>query len=186
MRLNHPFSSPQSAVTEIVAADLDDFQIVIPTAFKSRSSWQKLLPSAQRQYGQEGWIIHQGKVIGSLNHLEIGDLTTEGNLFKPIKRLAPAVPVSFEIRSRRLLPYRVSMDAKFCYQFRDEPWVHYAVFRNVLPKFVRMYSVQSSHRRQVILKARQLLIDEAEFVAKNRDQLKKVPFYREKFNLDDA
>jgi hypothetical protein len=185
MLLNHPFSFLQSRVSEIAIADLDGYQIIIPTASKpaGRPFLAKGMTAARREYGPEGWIVYRDRIVGTLTHLEIGATTDETGLLPPLKRLGPAVPIAFEGRSRRSLPTGVSAHAVLSCRLNHEPLPYCSLFRQQRPKFVRIYTVQSSHPREHLLKVQQLLIDEAAFVAQNREHLKNIPFYQEKFGL---
>ncbi|MGF1521509.1 MAG: hypothetical protein ACFBSF_04220 [Leptolyngbyaceae cyanobacterium] len=177
----------KSSFAEVVAADLGDFQIIVPTAAQAARSASRslLLTVPQRQYSREGWIVYRDRVVSRLFALEVGEITTEGGLFRPIKRLGPAVPLAFETRSCKPLPKSV-MDANtFSCQYPESATPYCSVFRNLAPVFVRIYPAPNLHRKFLVDKAQQLLTEKAQFVAQNREHLKQIPFYREKFNLAD-
>ena len=178
----------KSRLIEVVAADLGHFQIIVPTATKAVSPSGRSLPLAvpKREYDREGWIVYRNQVVSRLFELEIGEIVPEGCPFKPIKRLGPAVPIAFETHSRKPLPKPIADLATFSCQAPDTATPYCSVFRHLAPTFVRIYPIHNSHRQSLLDKAKQLLIEKAQFVAKNRDHLKQVPFYRENFNLADS
>lgn len=185
MLLNHPLSFPKAKYSEIAIADLGDFQIVVPTVNRLASSAPLIqgLPTTKREYSTEGWVVHNDRLVGNLVHLEIGTTTDAAGIFKPTRRLGPGVPLAFEVWSRRSLPRWVRVHAALTCEFRQEPYPYCGLFRHCIPKFVRVYAAEGAPRHDSILKVRQLLIDEAAFIAQNRDRLKQVPFYREQFRL---
>jgi len=185
MLLNQPLSSHQAQYAEIAIADLGDFQIVIPTTNRSAQSTPLTqgLSISQREYSTAGWVVHKDHLVGTLAHLEMGASGDDGGVLKPIRRLGAGVPVAFEVWSRRPLPRCVRVHAVLTCEFRNEPYPYCGVFRGCLPKFVKIYATEGAPRYDSLLKVRQLLIDEAEFIAQNRDRLKHVPFYQKQFNL---
>ncbi|MEM9004391.1 MAG: hypothetical protein AAGE59_12815 [Cyanobacteria bacterium P01_F01_bin.86] len=178
----------KSRLVEVVAADFGHFQIVVPTATKavSHTSRSRPLVFPKRGYDREGWIVYRNQVVGKLFELEIGEIVAEGCPFKPIKRLGPAIPLAFETRSRKSLPQAVTNAATFSCQQPDTATPYCSVFRNLSPVFVRIYPIKTSHRQSLVAKTQQLLVEKARFVAQNREHLKQIPFYREKFNLADS
>ena len=177
-----------SRFVEMVAADFGSFQLVVPTATRSVSDSCLSMPIAfpKREYSREGWVIYLGRVLCRLFELEVGEILAEGCPFKPIKRLGPALPVAFETRSRNSLPLPVASMARFSCRFKGEATSYCSVFRKLSPMFVRIYPIQHWQRKQILKRVKQLLIEEAEFVAHHGEQLKHVPFYRDGFNLTDS
>ncbi len=184
MLLNQRFSASLLSITEIAVADLGAFQIIVPTFRPAVDNSFKLTGSAtsRRTYSTEGWVTYQDAIIGTLAHLEIGD-TSEPSPWRSLKRLGPAVPLTFEIKSPRSLPSALLTQSTLAYQFHHELIRYYALFQNIQPHFVRIYSVSGAQPQQLLLKARQCRIDVAQFVAQNREHLQRVPFYREAFGL---
>ncbi|NET37063.1 MAG: hypothetical protein F6K19_34400 [Cyanothece sp. SIO1E1] len=185
---HHPLDKSSFAKAnwvEVAAADLGDFQIVVPTANKvvSHPLASTHISIPKREYSREGWVIYHNQIISTLFALDVGEIVVEGCPFKPIKRLGPAVPIAFETRSRTPLPSQVIGTANFSCQVKNETLPYCSVFRQMLPRFVRLYPNQQLQREQILSKVEQMLTEESQFVAKYREQLKQVPFYREKFNL---
>ncbi|NET35134.1 MAG: hypothetical protein F6K19_24425 [Cyanothece sp. SIO1E1] len=180
-----PRLSSKPGFIEVVAADLGDFQIVVPTSTQVvRSSFFLThITTPKREYSREGWMIYRDQIVSSLFELEVGEIALENCPFKPIKRLGPAVPIAFETYGHNPLPSQVTGVASFSCQFKDGALPYCSVFRQLLPRFVRLYSIPQLHQEQILGKVKQLLVEEAQFVAQHREQLKQVPFYREKFNL---
>lgn len=178
----------KSHLAEVVAADFGTFQIIVPTATRPISPSARSLPITvpKREYSREGWIIYRDRVVSSLFELEVGEIVAEECPFKPIKRLGPGVPLAFETRSRKSLPKAVSVAATFSCQHPEMATPYCSVFRNLSPAFVRIYPIQNLNRKSLLDKAKQLLVEKAQFVAQNREHLKQIPFYREKFNLADS
>ncbi|MGF1459210.1 MAG: hypothetical protein ACFBSG_09305 [Leptolyngbyaceae cyanobacterium] len=174
----------QVSPTEIAIADLNEFQFVVPT-FKGALSWpdSDLHVSPPRQYAQQGWVVYDERMVGTLRHLTIEAPSTFSPLCQPIKRLGPAVPLRFEIQSTRALPAAINQQAAFAYQFREPPLTYHSIFHRVQPRFVRIYPMGSLRSQHILSQTRQFLSEEAQFIQQNREQLKNVPFYREKFNL---
>lgn len=104
---------------------------------------------------------------------------------KPIKRLAPGVPIAFEASSHHPLPLNILASASFSYQFEGEASSYASVFRKLRPRFVRIYPIQRFHKKTILDKVKQFLVEETKFVTDNREQLKLNPFYHEKFHLFD-
>ena len=187
MLSSHYFPFPKVRVVEVVVADFGDFQIVVPTHNQpqKRSIGLAFLTAPQRDYSREGWIVCRHTVVGALTQLEIGTIAPEGCPFKPIKRLGPAVPIAFETRSHHPLPALLADNASFSCRLQDEAAPYCTVFRDVLPRFVRRYTLKSQHPEQIQRIVQQLLQEEAQFIQQNREHLKHVPFYREQFDLGD-
>ncbi|MEL6381012.1 MAG: hypothetical protein AAFQ89_00780 [Cyanobacteria bacterium J06626_18] len=161
----------------------------MPTATQPVSPSARSLPIAvpKREYSREGWIIYRDRLVSRLFELEVGEIVVEeGCPFKPVKRLGPGVPLAFETRSRKSLPKAISAAATFSYQHPEMANPYGSVFRNLSPAFVRIYPIQNLNRKSLLAKAKQLLVEKVQFVAQNREHLKQIPFYREKFNLADS
>ena len=178
-----PFS--KSHLAEVVAADFGNFQIIVPTEVQTeRASVQSLrLAVPKRNYSREGWIIYRDRVVSRLSELEVGHIVAKGCPFKPLKRLGPGVPLAFEAHSRKSLPGVVTAAAVFSCHYPHTATSYCSVFRNLSPVFVRIYPMQNARRQSLLAKAKQLLVEKAQFVAQNREHLQQSPFYREKLNL---
>lgn len=185
MLSSHYFPFPKVSVIEVAVADFGNFQLVVPTRNQpqTRALGLALLTVPLRNYSREGWMVCRDKVVGALTQLEIGTIAPEGSPFKPIKRLGPAVPIAFETRSHRPLPALLADNASFACRLKDEAAPYCSVFRNVLPRFVRRYTLKSQHPHQIQRIVQQLLREETQFVQQNREHLQHVPFYREQFDL---
>lgn len=189
---------------ELAIADLTDFQIAVPTTAKdiNRPFFSAQLPVPQREYAPYGWLILGRRVAGQIDQLRIGALesyplesySTEGRktaekvaeaIFKPIKRLTASIPLSFQLESPCPLPCVLAARGSFAYQFPGEPFPHRAIFRQIVPRFVRIYPFwPSATQNSALLNAvDRMLADEAAFIAKNYEQLRLVPFYRDRFDL---
>ena len=168
---------------EIAIADLDSFQIMIPTdTVKSRKPKNPLgFSTPRRIYSDNGWVHLQGQIVGQVQGLRLKSIVGDDSPFKISPRLSIGIPASFEICSQQALPVAIAAKALFLYQFEQKPGFHYALFQDVRPRFVRIYPSQSSSALVGLIE--QFLIDEGDFIHQRQSQLSNVDFYREQFNL---
>lgn len=170
---------------EIAIADFGPFQLAVPTTTTSLESTpqsQRLVPP-KRHYSDEGWVIYRDRLVGTLSALTIGQAPTASELFQPIQRFSPAIPIGFEVHSHQPLPIAISQSAQFACPWQDVKFQYLTVFRHVSPRFTRVYVVLNWQSLPVINQVRQFLIEEAQFIAANRKNLQQVSFYRKRFGL---
>ena len=168
-----------------MVADLGPLQVVVPTLSKMI---EKLLFSVKvdiphREYDSEGWLIWSGRIVAPLKNLKIERVAEPTLPFEPIKRIAPAVPLQFEVATMEPLPVDIARLAAFSCQFRDNLRPYLAIFRNMTPQFSRVYPFNGVDT--LISVVADMQQQERDFVRKNREHLLTVPFYRERFRLSD-
>lgn len=175
--------SSQATFNEVVIADFGPFQVAIPskTTLTNRQIFSAQMRVPQRQYQSQGWFIYNGQPIAALDDLVIGSASTEDSPFSPIQRIAPAIPVSFEVKSARPLPGKLYAQATLTCEIPDADFPFFSIFRQVRPRFVKVYPFRKI--ANLSTQVTQLLTDEARFVETNRHQLKQVPFYKAQFEL---
>lgn len=168
---------------EVAIANFGPFQIAVLTATQvvERPIFSAHIPVPERTYQSQGWLIHHYQLIAHLDGLRINPIFSANGPFKPLCRLAPAIPVSFEINSSQTLPAQVIDQATLVCEFHNVEFPYHAVFRNVSPHYVRIYPF--NQQADLLRNTKQLLADEAAFVTQNREQLKKVAFFRSRFKL---
>ena len=92
-------------------------------------------------------------------------------------RISVGCPLSFEISSEQPLPPRLTDRAVLCYQFNPRASRHFALFRDVSPRFIRIYPLKSTaslaNQMQVFLQ------EEASFLAKNESDFNAQEFYQQ-------
>ncbi|NER78567.1 MAG: hypothetical protein F6K42_03120 [Leptolyngbya sp. SIO1D8] len=168
---------------ELAIADTKHFQIAVPSTQKvvERKLSSNLIPISKRIYQTQGWLIYNHEVIAQLNGFQIGEAASENSVFKPIRRLAPSIPIAFEARSAQPLPTQVSTQATFACSIPGISLPYNTVFRQSIPRFVRVYPFQEND--SPLDKVGQMLIDEATFISQNHEKLKQIPFYQKNFGL---
>jgi hypothetical protein len=178
-----PDQSSKSLFNEVVIANFGPFQIAILTTTQlvKRQVFSAQVPVPERTYQTQGWLIYDQQLIANLEGLEIGTIFSEDGPFNPLRRLAPSVPLSFEIQSSRALPASVTEQATFACELQGADFPYHTIFRNLSPHFVRIYPF--GQRTNLLRNVKQLLEDEADFVAQNHKQLKQVPFFQTRFGL---
>ncbi len=168
---------------EVAIADFGPFQIAVLTTTVTVNRQLLSTPSSitERVYHSQGHLICQGQIVADLQSLEIGVVGTQQGLFKAIQRLAPAVNLAFEIKSPRSLPETVLTQARFAYQLPNSPSSYRAVFRQICPRFVRIYPFVGATAvpKQVV----QMQAEEQHFVGQNQARLRQIPFYKASFDL---
>ena len=175
--------SSTATFNEIAIADFGSFQIAVPTkaTLVNKRIFSAQIPTSQRHYQSQGWLIHNGQVIAALEKLIIGSVCVENSSFKPIQRIAPAIPISFEVKSAQPLSARLSTHAAFTCKIPDADFPFYSIFQQVRPRFVRVYAF--SEILNLPTQVERLLAEEALFIKNNAHQLKQVPFYKAQFEL---
>lgn len=174
---------PNKRFNQVVIADLNHFQIAVPTTSKLvkkriLSAWV-FVP--ERVYDSQGWLICDRQIIAYIKGLEVGALLSDGSPFKPIRRINPTIPISFKTEAVCPLPRQVLSQVAFACQFRDEAFPYHAVFQKVVPRFVRIYSFEANG--SILDKVEQMLTAKNLFISQNYERLKRVPFYQESFGL---
>ncbi|MDJ0707252.1 MAG: hypothetical protein QNJ46_28590 [Leptolyngbyaceae cyanobacterium MO_188.B28] len=170
-----------ASLHEIAIADLTQFQIMIPTGVIKLQRPKNPLGTSKRIYGDAGWVYQSGRIIGLVQGLRLQSIVSDSSPFKISPRLSTGIPVSFEISAHQPLSEAIAANARFLYRFEQEPGVYFALFQNIKPRFVRIYSFQSSSVLEKL--AEQFLVDERNFIQQRQSQLTNVEFYREQFNL---
>ena len=168
---------------EVAIADFGPFQIAVLTTTHTvhRPLLSVPIPVTERVYQTRGYLIRDRQIIASLSGLEIGAIGSEHPLFKPIQRLAPAVALAFEARSTRPWPRQVVSQSVLTCQLPESHRPYRAVFRQVQPRFVRIYPFAGLAALTEQVKA--LQTEETLFVAQNQERLRQIPFYRATFGL---
>lgn len=90
--------SSQLLFNEIVVADFGPFQIAVLTTTQlvKRRIFSAHVPVPERTYQAQGWLIYNQQLIANLDGLKIGPIFSDDSPFNPLRRLAPAVPLSFD------------------------------------------------------------------------------------------
>ena len=177
----------KSVFDEVAIADFGPFQIAVltNTTLVNKPIFSAQVTVPQRQYQSQGWLIYDGRVMTALEGLTLGSVFSEDSPFKPIQRMAPALPVSFEVQSSQPLPTQVSTQASFTCELQDTDFPFHNIFRQICPRFVRVYPFGKTTALSTTLSAqvKQLLADEALFIKNNYARLKQIPFYKTHFEL---
>ncbi|MEM1280575.1 MAG: hypothetical protein AAGG53_11295 [Cyanobacteria bacterium P01_H01_bin.152] len=169
---------------EIAIADFGAFQLAVPTtATPPEMALKTRCLVHSRQYDREGWVIYGDRIVGTLSELDIGQTPSSPGICPPIQRFGPAIPVGFEVCSDQPLPKAIGQLALFACFGHDARAPYCTVFRKVSPRFTRVYAVSSWQHFRVVDQVRRLLTEESQFIATNREHLRQVPFYRERFGL---
>ncbi|WP_017326919.1 hypothetical protein [Synechococcus sp. PCC 7336] len=171
------------AISEVAIADLGGFQVVVPTstiASEPRTTFQQV-SVRKRIYDSQGWIVSDGRIAATLHSLKVGAIAPAGLPFAPIERIAPAVPLHFEVKTIRPLSAAIARWACFQFQYHGQMHCFNTVFRNMKAQFVKVYPFEDV--LTVAETVQQLLKDEYQFVSDRRESLARVPFYRERFGL---
>lgn len=176
-QISHPLFS------EVAIAALDNFQIAVPSTMKTfwRGVASLQIPISKRCYQAHGWLIYRLHIIAHFDELKIGTASSENCPFSPIKRLAPAIPISFEVKSSHPLPTQLTSQAAFKCELSDADFPYHTVFREMPPHFVRVYPFICNE--SLLKHVQQMLSAKESFIAENYHQLKQIPFYRKAFNL---
>lgn len=130
---------------EVAIAQFSGFQIAIPSISqtvpqKIFSTW---VPLPKRFYHTKGGVIWSRQLSFSLSELRIQNLFKKSSVFPELRRLAVGVPISFEIQSTEPLPRDICQQAMLTCQISKEENTYYSVFRDITPKFVKIFPHQS-------------------------------------------
>lgn len=184
------YSVPKSSkpvFDEVAIADFGPFQIAVltHTTLVNRRLFSAQMPVSQRHYQSQGWLIYDGQVIAALECLTLGSIFSEASPFTPIQRMAPALPISFEVQSSQPLPTQVSRQATFTCELQGTDFPFHSIFRQICPRFVRVYPFGKTLTLSAALstQVKQLLAEESLFIANNYFRLRQVPFYQKHFGL---
>ena len=167
----------------LTIANFRDFQIVVPTMTKmvEKQILSARVSVPEKIYDPQGWLISQGKIVAYIKGLEVGSVFSERSPFEPVRRINPSIPVSFEVESTNSLPTEVLRQAAFACQFEDEVFSYHALFKNVVPRFAKIYSFDTNN--SVLDRVKQMLQAETMFITQNYERLRRVPFYQKNFGL---
>lgn len=179
-------SNPQDAKSlfdEIAIADLQFCQIAVPTTTQTIKRCMSLgqMPMTKRIYQTQGWLIHNHQIVAHLDELKLGQVRPQNSLFTVIQRLAPAIPISFEVRSSQPLPEPILSQATFACELSKADFPYHMIFRHRLPRFVRIYPLRG--KDSLLDRVKQMLLAEDAFIAQNYKLLKRIPFYQNSFGL---
>ncbi len=174
---------PESLFDEVAIADLNQFQIAVLTTSRQAQRWifSAAVTVPQRRYQPQGWLIYDQKIVAHFDSLEIGLIFPKDSPFSVSPRIAPAVPISFEVRSAQRLPLAVCDRAALVCELPKADFPYHSVFRQMLPRFVKVYPYQASD--SLVNLVGRMLADMELFISQNYERLKQVPFYRENFGL---
>ena len=180
------YSTAQNSVPvfdEVAITDFNQFQIAVLTTTQmvNRYTFSASVPVPERIYQTQGWLICDQKIVAHIEELKLGFVFSSESPFSSIGRLAPSIPVSFEVKSSRPLPIQLHPQAAFVCEVPDTAFKHHAVFREISPRFVRLYPFCEDS--SLLEKVRTMLKEEKIFIAKNYERLRHIPFYQKNFGL---
>ena len=118
----HSISKSSKAIfNEVAIADFGPFQIAVPTrtTLVNRRIFSAQVPVLQRQYQSQGWLIYDGRVVAAIEAITFGSIFAEESPFRPIQRIAPAIPMDFEVKSAKPLPAHLSAQTTFACELPD-------------------------------------------------------------------
>ncbi|MEM9008092.1 MAG: hypothetical protein AAGE59_31865 [Cyanobacteria bacterium P01_F01_bin.86] len=175
--------SSQPLFDEIAIVDLTYYQIAVLTATQIFNNCKLSTQTSvfKRYYQNQGWLIYKNQIISHFDQLKIDTIFPENSSFKPIQRLAPSIPISFEIRSSQPLPNHLLCQAFLICELPKTDFPHHAVFYRVLPRFVKVYPFKEYD--SLLEKVSQMLAAKDLFISQNFKQLKRIPFYQQNFGL---
>ncbi|MEM1253880.1 MAG: hypothetical protein AAGI69_15730 [Cyanobacteria bacterium P01_H01_bin.21] len=175
--------SSKSLFNEVAIANFGPFQIAVLTATNvvERPIFSAHIPVPERTYQPQGWLIHNQQIVAHLDSLKINPIFSPDGPFRQLCRLAPAVPVSFEVNSSQILPAQVAKQATFVCEFPGAYFPCQTIFHHISPHFVRIYPFKQ--QTDLLRNTKQLLKDEVAFIMQNREQLKKLTFFQKRFRL---
>ena len=181
--VNLDSSEPTSLFDEVAIANFGPFQIAVLTATKivERPIFSAHVPVPERTYQSQGWLIYNQQIVAHLDSLKINPIFSPDGPFRTLCRLAPAIPVSFEVNSSQLLPAQIVKQATFVFEFPSAYFPYNTIFHHISPQFVRIYPFRQ--HTDLLRNTQQLLKDEFAFITQNREQLKKVSFFQKRFEL---
>ncbi|MEM9154532.1 MAG: hypothetical protein AAGB13_05755 [Cyanobacteria bacterium P01_F01_bin.33] len=180
----HPISqSLHLQYSEVAIADLTHFHIAVLTTTQrvNRKIFSVEIPVPTRHYQAQGWIIFKEHLVASFDKLVLGDINASDTSFAPIRRLAPAIPISFEVSGAHSLPDQVSACASLSCNVPGAEFPYLSLFHQLCPRFVAVYPFTQGD--SLVARTKQMKIDMHMFIQQNAHRLKKVPFYKNSFNL---
>ncbi|MEM9092718.1 MAG: hypothetical protein AAGC93_28815 [Cyanobacteria bacterium P01_F01_bin.53] len=180
----HPIPrSPHLQYSEVAIADLTHFHIAVLTTIQrvKKKVFSVEIPVPTRRYQSQGWLIFKGQLLASFDNLVLGDINSNHELFVPIRRLAPAIPISFEVSGSHPLPSQVSGCASLSCNIPEAEFPYLSLFHQLAPRFVAVYPFTQGD--SLVAKAKQMEIHKLNFIQQNIHRLKQVPFYQKSFNL---
>lgn len=168
---------------EILFANVGTLQIAIPTLRKldEQPIFSVKVAIPHRIYDSEGWLLQHGQIVAPLKNLRVEQVNNPTLPFPAIKRIGPAIPLHFEVNTMEPLPVEVAYLAAFSCQFQEDLRPYLTIFRHMSPQFCRVYPFTGVD--ELPSSAADIREQEKRFVKQNREQLQKVPFYRERFHL---
>lgn len=175
-----PLSPLPHQSREVAIANFGTWQVAIPTDSNlvERQIFSAVVPVPERSYLSRGWATDREQMIANLEGLAIRPAVTTNSPANLPLRLGPGVPLDFELQSHQPLPTKIARTATMACSFGG---IHYAVFRGIRPRFVRIYPFAGQD--SVADAVRQLLEAERAFIVEHGDRLKEIPFYCESFDL---
>ncbi|MEO1388452.1 MAG: hypothetical protein AAFV85_13920 [Cyanobacteria bacterium J06634_6] len=181
--VSFPSQEPERLFNEVIVADLNQFQIAVLTTTQQakRQIFSTWVPVPKRIYQSQGWLICNQKIVAHFDKLEIGLVFPAGSPFNISRRIAPGVPIAFEVRSAQPLPAQLRAQAAFFCEIPEADFPHHGVFRQKLPRFVKIYAYQADD--SLLNKVRDMLSAMDLFISQNQERLKQIPFYRDNFDL---
>lgn len=182
--MRHPVSrSPHIQYPEVAIADLTHFYIAVLTTIQrvNRKLFFTEIPVPTRRYQPQGWLIFNEQVVTSFDKLVLGDINSNASPFAPIRRLAPAIPISFEVSGSHPLPSQLSACALISCNVPEAEFPYLSLFHQLCPRFVAVYPFTKGD--SLVARAKQMELDKRQFIQKNAHRLKNVPFYKNSFNL---
>lgn len=135
----------EQVFNEVAIAKCSGFQIAIPskTQIVPRKIFSSWVPLPKRVYHSKGGVIWGSQLSFSLSELRMQSLFEKSSIFPELNRLAVGIPVSFEIQSVRPLPKAICKQAMLTCQMPGRENSYCSVFREVTPKFVKIFPYQS-------------------------------------------
>ncbi|MEL6552050.1 MAG: hypothetical protein AAFQ63_01115 [Cyanobacteria bacterium J06621_11] len=181
--VSFPSRASDLLFNEVAIADLNQFQIAVLTTTQKtrRQLFSAEISVSERVYQSQGWLIHNQRIVAHFDNLEIGLIFPKDSPFKVSRRIAVAVPIAFEVRSTQHLPLEVRARATLVCELPKADFPYHSVFRQILPRFVKIYDYRENC--SLLDQVRDMLAAMDVFVSQNYDRLKRVPFYRENFDL---
>ncbi|MEL6553541.1 MAG: hypothetical protein AAFQ63_08795 [Cyanobacteria bacterium J06621_11] len=168
---------------EVAIADFNQFQIAVLTKAQSINRYIFSVPVSvpERLYQTQGWLIFNQQVVAQINNLKIGLVFSKSSPFKSVRRLAPSIPIFFEVRSCQPLPAQLQSRSAFSCQLPNSDFPYHTVFRCLSPRFVRLYPFNAGS--SLVENVKCMLAERDSFITQNYEQLKQVPFYQKNFGL---
>lgn len=176
-----PYS--KAVFDEVAIADFNHFQtaVLTTTDLVNRRVFSAQIPVPERRYQTHGWLISDHQLISYFDGLTIGKPDADDALFKPVRRISPSVPVSFDVASYQPLATKISSQASLVCRLPETHVPYLTIFHQISPRFVRIYPFGNSD--SLLAMVDQMLTDQAFFISANYERLKHIPFYQHRFGL---